>query len=77
MAVGLVVEVVDLLADFLAGLAREKLVALDDARVVRIESRGLAGRPERVEYLVAPHHVLGIEIPHPARRLETNLFCHS
>ena len=65
-----------LLADLLAGLPRKKLVALDHARVVRLEAGGLAGRAERVEHLVAPQHVLGIEVPHAAGRLETDFVCH-
>ena len=74
---GLVVEVVDLLADFLARLAREKLVALHHARVVRLEPGRLARCAKRIKHLIAPHHVLGIEIPHAARRLETQLLCHN
>lgn len=75
-ALGLVEEVVDLLAHLLAGLAREELVALDDAGVVGTEAGGLAGGAERVEDAVAPGHVLGVEVAHPARRLEAQFLCH-
>ena len=77
MAVALVVEVVDLLAHLLARLAREQLVALDHARIVRNEAGGLTRRAERIKHPVAPRHVLGIEVPHAARRLKTYLTHHS
>ena len=76
MAFGLVEEVVDLLAYFLARLAGKQLVALDDARVVLTETCRLTRGAERIEDAVAPRHVLGIEVPHSARRLKTDLFCH-
>ena len=68
--VALVEEMVDLVADLFAGLARQQLVALHHAGVVRLEPRRRAGGAEGVEHLVSPRHVLGIEVPHPARRLE-------
>ena len=76
VAFGLVEEVVDLLAYFLARLAGKQLVALDDARVVLTEACRLTRGAERVEDAAAPRHVLGIEVPHSARRLKTDLFCH-
>ena len=76
MALGLVEEVVDLLANLLARLARQKLVALDDAGVIRLEAGRLAGRAKGVEDAVAPDHVLRIEVAHPARRLKTQFFRH-
>ena len=72
VAVALVAEVVNLLAHLLARLARQQLVALDDAGVVGLEAGGLAGGAEGVKHAVAPHHVLGIEVPHAARWLETD-----
>ena len=73
MTVALVVEVVDLLAHLLACLAREQLVALNHARIVRDEAGGLARRAERIKHPIAPRHVFGIEVPHAARRLKTDL----
>ena len=70
VAVALVEKMVNLVPHLLARLAREKVVALHDARVVRLEARGVRRGPERVEHAVAPRHVLGIEIPHPARRFK-------
>ena len=76
MALGLVEKVVNLLADFLARLAGKELVALDDARIVLTETRRLSRGAKRVENAAAPRHVLGIEVPHSARRLKTDLVCH-
>ena len=70
VALALVEEVVDLVPHLLARLAREKVVALHHARIVRLEARGVRRGPERVEHAIAPRHVLGVEIPHPARRLK-------
>jgi hypothetical protein len=75
MAVGLVVEVVYLLAHLFAGFAREQFVALHHAGIVRRETGGFAGGAERIEHPVAPGHVGRIEISHAARRLET-YFAH-
>ena len=79
MPVALVVEMVYLLADLFAGLACEKLVAFDHARIVRNEPRRLSGGAERVKHPVAPRHVLRIEISHAARRFKTYFvhFCCS
>ena len=76
VALGLVEKVVYLLSDLLARLARKKLVALHDARVVLSEARRLARCAKRVEHAIAPRHVLGIEVAHPARGLKTDLVCH-
>ena len=76
MALGLVEKMVNLLADLFARLTRQKLITLDDARVVRLETVRLARRAERVEYFVAPDHILGIEVSHSARRLKTDFLGH-
>ena len=76
VALGLVEKVVNLLADFLARLSGKKFITLDDARVVLTETRRLSRGAKRVENAAAPRHVLGIEVPHSARRLKTDLVCH-
>ena len=77
VAIGLVVEVVDLLTDLFARLARQQLVTLDHARIVRFKPRRLTSRTESIKHLIAPHHIFGIEVAHPAWRLETDFLCHN
>ena len=76
MTIGLVEKVVYLLAHLFAGLARQKLITLHNAGIVRLESGSLAGGAERVKNLVAPNHILGIEIPHSAGCFKAYFFCH-
>ena len=76
VALGLVEKVVNLLADFLARFPGKEFITLDDARIVLTETRRLSRGAKRVENAAAPRHVLGIEVPHSARRLKTDLVCH-
>ena len=63
-------EVVELLDDLLAGLAREELGVLDDRRVDLLEAEAARDLAEVREEPAPQAQVLGIEVARAARRLE-------
>ena len=63
-------EVVELLDDLLARLAREELGVLDDRRVDLLEAEAARDLAEVAEEPRPQAQVLGIEVARAARRLE-------
>jgi len=61
-------EVVELLDDLLARLAREELRVLHHRRVDFLEAEAPGHGPEVAEEPVAQAQILGIEVPRPLRR---------
>ncbi len=69
-------EVVELLDDLLARLAREQLRVLDDRRIDLLEAHAPRHFPELREEPAALPHLLGIEVARAARRLERRKLRH-
>jgi hypothetical protein len=63
-------EVVELVGDLLAGLAREQLGVLEHRRIHLLVAEAARDGAEVAEEPVSPAHVLGIEVARAARRLE-------
>ena len=74
LPVGFVLEVIDLLRDFLAGLARQQLEGFHDRRLEALESVQGGGIRPGGEDAVAQVQVLGVEVAHAARRFELHKY---